>query len=185
MRINGVDSKALYYPELKLINIILAFLKTMFFVRIYEDYGMLVQMLQSCLFAVVPFAVYFIVCLLVFSVMFVILEMEIDPEVNEAEGLNYFAKTVLQTFRTAIGELGTPVYTKLLEKEDSIFKSINILLIWVCWLCQTFLMLIVMLNFLIAVITDNYNSVAKKQLIYGYLHKAQLNHETYMLLSVI
>lgn len=30
------------------------------------------------------------------------------------------------------------------------------MLIWVCWFAQTFLMLIVMLNFLIAVITDNY-----------------------------
>jgi len=35
--------------------------------------------------------------------------MEIDPEVEEgAEGLSYFQKMILQTFRTAIGELGTP-----------------------------------------------------------------------------
>lgn len=111
LRMNNVDSKALYYPELKLINILLAFLKTMFFVRIYEEYGLLVQMLQSCLMAVVPFAVYYLVFLMVFSICFVILEMEIDAEVNEAEGLNYFFKIVLQTFRTSIGELATPVYT--------------------------------------------------------------------------
>lgn len=39
------------------------------------------------------------------------------------------------------------------------FRTINIALIWVCWFVQTFLMLIVMLNFLIAVITDNYGRV--------------------------
>lgn len=42
LRMNNVDSQALYYPELKLVNIILAFFKTMFFARIYEDYGILV-----------------------------------------------------------------------------------------------------------------------------------------------
>jgi hypothetical protein len=93
--LNGVDSKALYYPELKLINIVLAFMKTMFFVRIYEEYGLLVQMLQSCLMAVVPFGVYYMVFLMVFSICFVILEMEIDAEVDEVQGLNYFAKIVL------------------------------------------------------------------------------------------
>jgi hypothetical protein len=40
---------------------------------------------------------------------------------------------LLQTFRTAIGELGMPMYGNILAKEDSIFKSINIALIWICW----------------------------------------------------
>lgn len=65
------------------------------------------------------------------------------------------------------------------------FRTINIALIWVCWFVQTFLMLIVMLNFLIAVITDNYGRVQQQQRVYGFMHKAQLNHETYMLLSVL
>lgn len=46
-------------------------------------------------------------------------------------------------------------------------------------------MLIVMLNFLIAVITNNYENVFNKQIIYSYFHKAGLNHETCMLLSVL
>jgi hypothetical protein len=36
------NNTALYYPELKLINIILAFLKTMYFMRIFENFGFLV-----------------------------------------------------------------------------------------------------------------------------------------------
>lgn len=95
MRMNNVDSTSLFYPELKLVNIILAFFKTLFFIRIYKKFSLLVQMIKSCIVAVVPFAIYYIVFLLLFSTCFVILQMEIDAEVAEAEGLGYFEKTVL------------------------------------------------------------------------------------------
>lgn len=42
MRYIGEDRDVLYFPELKLVNIILTFLKLLFFVRIFEDYGFLV-----------------------------------------------------------------------------------------------------------------------------------------------
>jgi hypothetical protein len=43
----------------------------------------------------VPFIISYITFLLVFAVCYVVLEMEIDPGVDEAEGLSYFQKTVL------------------------------------------------------------------------------------------
>ena len=42
MRYMGEDRNVLYFPELKLVNIILTFMKTLFYVRIFEDYGFLV-----------------------------------------------------------------------------------------------------------------------------------------------
>ena len=42
MRYMGEDRNVLYFPELKLVNIILTFLKLLFFVRIFEAYGFLV-----------------------------------------------------------------------------------------------------------------------------------------------
>lgn len=185
LRMNNVDSKALYYPELKLVNIALTFVKTLFFIRIYKRFSFLVQMIISCLGAITPFIIYYIVFLLVFSICFIILQMEVDGEVAEAQGLNLFSKIVLETFRTSIGELGMPMYSKILKREPSVFKYLNIVLIWITWVVQTFFMLIVMLNFLIAVITNNYENVFNKQIIYSYFHKAGLNHETCMLLSVL
>jgi len=32
----------------------------------------------------------------------------VDPDVDAAQGLSYFEKILLETFRTAIGELGKP-----------------------------------------------------------------------------
>ena len=44
-------------------------------------------------------------------------------------------------------------------------------------------MIIILLNFLIAVITESYTEVASKQKIYTYVHKASLNEEVYNLVS--
>ena len=68
-----------------------------------------------CVIDLIPFIMSYMIFLFIFSICFVVLNMEIDGEVDGAEGLNYFMKTLLQTFRTSIGELGMPVYTKILE----------------------------------------------------------------------
>ena len=84
MRLMGFDNKVIFFPELKLINIILAFMKILFLIRIYEKFRFLVQMILSCVLALVPFIISYIEFLLVFSVYYVVLEMEIDSEVDEA-----------------------------------------------------------------------------------------------------
>tara|TARA_B110000305_G_scaffold211405_1_gene245762 strand:- start:62 stop:211 length:150 start_codon:yes stop_codon:yes gene_type:complete len=45
-------------------------------------------------------------------------------------------------------------------------------------------MIIILLNFLIAVISATYERVVSQQTIFSYLHKAELNLESYELLSV-
>lgn len=89
--------------------------------------------------------------------------MEVDSEVDEAQGLSYFEKIVLETFRTAIGELGKPKYENILKKDPSIFKDLNIFLIWFIWFVHVFFMLVIMLNFLIAVIGSNYEKAMVQQ----------------------
>ena len=109
------DNKSLIYPELKLVNIVLAFFKTQFFIRIYDRFSLLVEMLKECLFAIIPFLTTYIFFVLLYSTFFVILEAEIDPEVAEAQIENYFCLMILQVFRTSTGELAMPGYKKLLK----------------------------------------------------------------------
>lgn len=47
-------------------------------------------MIVLCVTDLIPFIISYIVFLVIFSICFVVLRMEIDPEVVEAEGLNYF-----------------------------------------------------------------------------------------------
>ena len=77
-----------------------------------------------------------------------------------------------------------PMYTKILEQDDSFFKGINVILIWITWLFQTFFMLVIMTNFLIAVITSTYERVISYQKIISFQHKADLNEECYQLMGV-
>lgn len=84
-----------YMPETKLVLIILAFMKLLFFVRIFEDYGFLVQMILLCVFDLIPFIVSYLIFLFIFTLCFVVLKMEIDPEVVDAQGLSYTQKMFL------------------------------------------------------------------------------------------
>lgn len=90
---------------------------------------------------------------------------------------------MLQTFRTGIGELGMPSFENVLDEDPTIYRTLNIYLIWILWFLTTFVLLIFMINFLIAVITSAYQRVMNYQKIISYKHKADLNYETYMLLS--
>ena len=93
---------------------------------------------------------------IIFTICYVILNMEIDEEVNDAEGVGYLFKTLLQTFRTSIGELGVPSYEKVWSDPPNFYRSLNIASIWVFWFSQTFFMLVIIMNFLIGVITATY-----------------------------
>jgi hypothetical protein len=172
-----------YMPEIKMTLIFLAFMKMLFFVRIFEKFGFLVQMILLCVLDLIPFIISYMIFFMVFTICFVTLRMEVDPEVDLVENLSYFQKMLLQTFRTAIGEVAMPMYGKIMAKEGSIFNSIHIILIWICWFVQIIFMFIIMLNFLIAVISSTYVRVLNYQKIISYVHKAELNVETFQLIS--
>jgi len=59
-----------------------------------------------------------------------------------------------------------PAYHKIIRMnklEPSVFNGINVYLIWTTYVVQTFFMLVIMLNFLIAVIGTTYERVIMKQ----------------------
>jgi hypothetical protein len=91
-----------------------------------------------------------------FTFSFMILGMEIDDEVQGAQDLTYPEYALLQVFRTSMGELAMPGYTKIYDK-DTKFAKYNIILMWILWYISVFFMLVIMLNFLIAEITTTYN----------------------------
>ena len=90
LKFKGIDDTEGIFPELKLLIFIMAFAKVMFFVRIFENIGFLINMVRYCLIDLVPFILSFITLLFVFSICFVVLKMEIDPEVNESKGISFF-----------------------------------------------------------------------------------------------
>jgi hypothetical protein len=102
-----------------------------------------------------PFFASFMISMIFFAICFFVLNAEIDPEIEQSQGplLSFFGLTCLQVYRISIGEIGTPKYDALNARPDSFFKDTNIILIWFTWYINTFFMIVILLNFLIAVIS--------------------------------
>lgn len=63
-------------------NIVLLILKLMFFLRIFEEYGFLVQMVCICIRDLVPFMMTYFFFLHLFSLCYYVLHMEIDDDLD-------------------------------------------------------------------------------------------------------
>lgn len=78
-----------------------------------------------------------------------------------------------------------PEFTEITNKNMSEFKKgVNISLLWGTWYFTTFLMNVVMLNFLIAVISSNYESVKLNAEKYYLRDQAEMNLECLEILSL-
>lgn len=183
-----LDRNLLFFPELKLVNIILTFMKLLFYVRIFEDYGFLVQMIILCLKDLVPFFMTYLLFLNFFSMCFIVLNCDIDGEISGTLILNRYQLMLLQVYRTALGELSMPGYEEneiwKNGHQDDIFLKINIVVIWILWVVSTFFMFVIMTNFNIAQITSTYERVKGLEKKISYELKAEMNQNIYLLMSI-
>lgn len=173
---------------LSLFILILGFFKVLFYLRIYDDFGFLVSMIYKTMQQLIPFLVFFFLWVFFFSMCFIILQTEIDDRFYPA--VNRDISLFLHTYRNSIGDIFEPQYTRLLETEDNLFtptqrtqNTVLIVIIWFTWLGNQFLNLIILLNFLIAVISQVYDQVVAQQKLVMYKDKADMNREYYMLLK--
>ena len=61
--------------------LILTMVKLLFFVRIFENFGFLVSMIQYCIMDLIPFLVSYMLFLIIISMIYTVLRMEPDGEV--------------------------------------------------------------------------------------------------------
>ena len=170
-----------------LILIIGGFAKILYFLRIFDDYGFIVEMVGETIVQLIPFSSYFIMWILLFTVLFQTLQVEIPPD--SYPNLTSIYRYILQTYSNSIGNIAPPVYKSWerslnntdISNLEYLQKHTIIGLIWGVWLFNQFLLLIIMLNFLIAVISQVYADVVEKQEAFLYQHRASLNHDFLML----
>ena len=88
---------------------------------------------------------------------------------------------ILYTLRNAIGDFTTPNYDIWLfgNGKDSQYtlegRAIMIYIIWIVWFLNGLVQVIMLLNFLIAVISQTYESVVSQQIIYTFTDRAEIN----------
>lgn len=90
-------------------------------------------------------------------------------------------------FRNSLGDIAIPGIQYWLTRSDENEEDENwsfffIHFIWVIILVNTVLTLIVLLNFLIAIVSESYNRMNSMKIKFNYQRKAELNRETILII---
>ena len=126
-------------------------LKVFFFLRIYDDFGLLVQLFLQVLSDVTTFTTFFAGWIVIFAAIFQILGIQFDEA--DYPFLDTFTKYLLYSYRNSIGDISPPLYdfwSSRVEESPTIAHSM-ISVVWFAWLANQFIMLITLLNFLITI----------------------------------
>jgi len=86
-----------------------SFLKIMFFLRVFEQFGLLVDLVAQALSDSIPFTCFLIMWLILFSLLFRILGFEIDD--GDYSSMGQASIYVLQTYRNSVGDIAAPAYS--------------------------------------------------------------------------
>ena len=99
-----------------------------------------------------------------------------DDNDEEFKGLGYQWRMILNVLRTSIGDLQLPDETLWIHPEKG-NSNVMIFLIYLAWVANIFFILIVLLNFLIAIVSNSHEKVINKGMVNKYKHQAILNRE--------
>ena len=87
----------------------------------------------------------------------------------------------MQVYSNSIGNIDAPYYPTWTNDIQNTENWIIIAMIWCVWVINQIFNLIIMLNFLIAVISNVYDTVNEKKELLMYTQRAQINREYFML----
>ena len=129
--------------------VLLSFIKMTFFLRIFDGFSFLVQMMSSVFVDLKQFLLFFAIFIaaLAFS-----LSILIDKDKLEYEGIGFFGYFAM-VFRSSIGDN---------EMSDYIIKSDMQVFTWIIWLLLMVVGNIILMNFIIAVVNQSYENCMTK-----------------------
>jgi len=162
---------------IKAFMILLAISKCMYFSRIWYGMGKMVELVGRVLTTSMPFTLFFFGWVYVFSVLFIVLGYEIDRA--DFVGVNDLFVYFIQTYNNSIGNIAPPIYEGWMEHRMTHPKIVQTMtvLIWLFWFLNQFFVLIILLNFLVAIMGQAYEEIMTEALYFKYYHRAQLNKE--------
>lgn len=151
----------------------LAFLQWIDYLQMLDFLNKYISLLYKAMTDIIGFMVLFLWLLLYFCLIFSVIGATFDDggnfDTSEDSGYDTLHNDyphvgqafvfMLQVFRTSIGDLQPPSYDFWVarhEAGDVKFSFFIIFLIWFMWLCQILIVVICMLNFLIAIVSESY-----------------------------
>ena len=100
--------------------------------------------------------------------------------------LNNIAQYALQTYRNTVGDDATPDIPYWNVQTNSPMQSkIMVFMVWACWIYNSFLLMLILLNFLIAVLCESFDTVQNEAIQYEYKAKSEMNVDTMLIQKVM
>ena len=155
--------------------ILISWLKITWYQKRWKNFGLMQTLLTGVFAAILPFLGIYLFWVSFFALMAATLGA--NKTLAEAYiGLTPAVGWFLNTFENSIGNINAPSIdfsTKDLKKFDNVIVS----LIYFFWWSGELVLLVVMLNFLIALISQYYEDVMNSAIMHTYAMRYELNHE--------
>lgn len=177
------DGMSMQIPILNSVLLVCAAIKVLFFLRAYNDVGIIVQLLGVCILNIAYFLVFMVAWIFIFYQINILLGVDFDSDFASQNDLPYLMRVFIQTWKNSFGDFGSPKYVQwesLLTERDAtstFWPRLYIDLIWFVYIVNQLFIAVVLVNFLIAMVTQQYEKVMQQRLKNEFMHKSQLNLE--------
>eukprot|EP00347_Sterkiella_histriomuscorum_P001412 403372132 len=166
-----IDTQEIGYNGIVILHsvmLILVFIKLCEILRVFQGFSYQVSMLKAVFMDLRYFIMLYGFVLIVYGLIFTLLKIKTSSDNIEYEGINYFGYFIM-AFRASTGDFQIDNFYEL---EDT-----HIIFAWIVWISAVLFLNIILLNFIIAVISESYEKVMQKMVAESYRIKAQLIKE--------
>ncbi|CDW78462.1 wd-40 repeat protein [Stylonychia lemnae] len=146
--------------------IFLAFIKFCYFMRILSGFSSLVYMLLGVFLDIRYFLTFYLVFIILFSLQFSVLFNGSTPE--QYSGINQFGYFIM-AFRLSTGDFDTDGFSELPQE--------LIITIWLIWILAVVILNLILMNFIIAVISQSYERAMQRLIPQNYAIRAEFIYE--------
>lgn len=158
--------------------------KVLYFLRVYDKFGLILSLISQCFRDVSFFSIFLFFWIFIFGCWYQILG--VDAQTKDFPMVNKFLVFFLENFKNAVANLDSPELG-FWEKQtgNPTVSTVMVYACWLIWMLNQFFILVILLNFLIAIICQSYDEVLSKQIVTKYTKKCELNRECRLLLKTL
>ncbi|CDW82402.1 serine threonine protein kinase [Stylonychia lemnae] len=150
------------------ICLIFVFIKFFSYLRIFQGFSFLVQMLRAVFVDLKFFIALYGIVIVLYGLIFTLLEIKTDEDNIEYEGISYFGYYIM-SFRASTGDFQVDNFHNL--------DKYHVQFAWIIWVTSVLFLNIILLNFIIAVISQSYEKIMQRMVAQSYMAKAKLIYE--------
>jgi len=171
-----------------MVVILICLLKTFFFMRIVKKFSYIVTMISLVFRDLLVFLLFYLVQITMFSLLFDVISKPVAN--SEYRHIPYFFGNFLTTVRLSLGDFAFEVLegatvdeVKAGEENDDALTAKQHIIFWVVWILMVVFSALVFLNFIIAEVSNSYQTVKKDIKALIYKERAALTKEAEDIMS--